>query len=238
MVAKSYQNLETVGEPFTESGRMYINVKKADGSLKKVRWYSDTEYKRMYKEDAIDYSKKNMRHIMGFGDDGYITIFKGDISEDNDYFNACAARYTTRWGWYFPSNISLPDDLPENAIPVKLEWPAVGNEDGSLKSTNEIKEAIEALIYDNDPSEFQGNIGDRITATVTVEKAIPLDGYYGPSTLYTMRDSEKNVYIWITGSTITKFEIGQSYNIRGTIKDHKIYKNQKQTILTRCALIK
>lgn len=238
MVAKSYQGLEILDEPHSKIAKgaskstLYVTVRTKAGSTKEVRWYSETEYARMYKEEAVDYSKRNMRNILGFGNAGYVTIFKGDISEDNDYFNLCAARYTTRWGWYFPSDIALPDDLPENAVPVKLEWSAVGNEDGSLKSVNEIKEAIEALIYDNDPSEFQGNIGDHITRTITVEKAIPLDGYYGPTTMYIMYDELHNCYIWTTAART--WETGTTHTITGTVKDHKVYHNVHQTIMTRC----
>jgi len=232
MVAKSYQNLETIGEPFTESGRMYINVKKTDGSIKKVRWYSDTEYKRMYKEDAIDYSKRNMRHIMGFGDDGYITIFKGNAHEDNEYFLLCQARYTTRWGWYFPSSIPLPDDLPDDVEPVRLPWSAVGEEDGSLKSAAAVKEAVENLIYDNDPSEFQGNIGDSLNITVTIEQNISLDGYYGPSSMHVMRDADRNCYVWTTSAK--NWAVGTTHHITGKVKEHKAYHNINETVLNYC----
>ena len=238
MVAKSYQGLEILDEPHSKVAKgasksaLYVTVRTKAGSTKEVRWYNETEYARMYKEDKVDYSKKNMRHILGFGDAGYVTIFKGDISEDNDYFNACAARYTTRWGWYFPSDIPLPEDLPENAVPVKLEWSTVGNEDGSLKNTSDIQTAIEALIYDDDPSEFQGNIGDRITANIIIEKAIPLEGYYGPTTMFIMRDELHNCYVWTTAART--WEAGTAHNITGTVKDHKTYHNVRQTIMTRC----
>ena len=46
-VAKTYESLEMQGEPFKENGRMYVNVMTSKG-LKKVRWYSDNEYQRMY----------------------------------------------------------------------------------------------------------------------------------------------------------------------------------------------
>ena len=48
MVAKSYQTLEIVQEPFSENGRLYVKVKTKKGTIKKVRWYSEAEYARMY----------------------------------------------------------------------------------------------------------------------------------------------------------------------------------------------
>ena len=43
-VAKSYQNLEIVKEPYMANGRMYVQVKLGNGNTKQVRWYSDKEY--------------------------------------------------------------------------------------------------------------------------------------------------------------------------------------------------
>ena len=76
-VAKTYAKMEISGEPFMENKRMYVNVISPKG-LKKVRWYSDAEYHRMYpgevtengKHDIMDF---NARFVFGFGDAGYIT---------------------------------------------------------------------------------------------------------------------------------------------------------------------
>ena len=39
-VAKTYEKMALVGEPFQENGKMYVNVQAPKG-IKKVRWYSD-----------------------------------------------------------------------------------------------------------------------------------------------------------------------------------------------------
>ena len=49
-VAKSYQELEIVGDVFVSSGRQYVNVKLKSGKTKTVRWYTDSEYRKMYPE--------------------------------------------------------------------------------------------------------------------------------------------------------------------------------------------
>ncbi len=74
-VAKTYQSFEQVGEPFSENGRFYVLVKAPKGE-KKVRWYSDAEYRRMY-PDAVkenDLMDFDARHAFGFREGGYITI--------------------------------------------------------------------------------------------------------------------------------------------------------------------
>ena len=232
MVAKSYQNLEIIGEPFSESGRMYVMVRKTDGTEKKVRWYSNTEYNRMYKETAAEAKKLNMRHILGFGNAGYITIFKGDIDMEDEYFNLSNARYNVYFGWFFPSDIPLPDDLPDTVMPVRLNWSTVSNDDYSLKSKPEIVAAVEAILYDDDPSEYQGNIGDTLDLIVTVEQNIPLEGYYGPSSMHVMRTEDRNCFVWTTSAK--NWAVGTTHHITGKVKAHKTYHNIHQTILNYC----
>lgn len=242
MVAKSYQNLEIIGEPFTSKGRLYIQVKTKTGVLKTVRWYSEKEYMKMYPDDTVTEKDgfkriKTQKEALGFTN-GYITIFKGNTYEDKEYFQMSTARYCRWWGWYFISTETLPDDIPEDVEPIVLPWEMVGNEDGTLKKEDEVTAAVESLIYDSDISEYQGNVGERLELFLTVEKTISLDSFYGKSILYTMRDNNQNVFIWITSSKTIHLEENNIYHLRGTVKEHKIYKNQKQTILSRCALVK
>lgn len=242
MVAKSYQNLEIIGEPFTSKGRLYIQVKTKTGVLKTVRWYSEKEYMKMYPDDTVTEKDgfkriKTQKEALGFTN-GYITIFKGNTYEDKEYFQMSTARYCRWWGWYFISTEILPDDIPEDVEPITLLWEMVGNEDGTLKKEDEVTAAVESLIYDSDISEYQGNVGERLELFLTVEKTISLDSYYGQSILYTMRDNNQNIFIWITSSTKTHLEENNIYHLRGTVKEHKMYKNQKQTVLSRCTLVK
>jgi hypothetical protein len=47
-----------------------------------------------------------------------------------------------------------------------------------------------------------------------------------------MTDAKENVYVWTTASK--SWEEGSTRTVIGTVKDHKSYRNCKQTILTRC----
>lgn len=236
MVAKSYQKLEIISEPFTSNGKLYVQVKTKNGAAKTVRWYSEKEYLKMYpnseKQEKETFRRfKSEKEILGFSK-GYITIFKGNIGEDFEYFQRSAARYCRLWGWYFTSNDQLPEDIPEGIEPITLYWNMIGKEDETLKSEDEVIEIVESLIYDTDISEYQGEIGERLKLFLTVEKAITLDGYYGTNTLHVMRDDCGNCYVWTTAAK-TWAEKSEHYLV-GTVKDHKTYKGVKQTILTRC----
>lgn len=232
MVAKTYQNLEVVGDVYISNGKRYIQVRTKNGTLKQVRWYTEREYAKMYPNEVTETGNfKSQKEVLGF-EKGYITIFKGNTFEDKEYFKMNSARYCRWWGWYFVSTEDLPDDIPEDVTPIRLDWEVVGNENGELKSENEIAAAVEALIYDEDTSEYQGEIGDRIDVIVTIEKAIPLDGYYGASTMHIMRDYDGNCFVWTTAAR--SWSEGTEHHIAGTIKDLRTYKGTKQTVLTRC----
>lgn len=235
MVAKSFQALEQVGEPYSVSGKMYVDVKNAKtGKLRRVRWYTDLEYARLYgKEEKSEAAPKfsNQKQALGF-ENGYVTIFKGDTYANLEWFRHSIARYCKWWGWYIVSTDAIPFDLPAGLEPVELKWEMVGEEDGWLKNDDEIKIAVEQIIYEKSPSEFQGSIGERIERDVIISKVITGDSYYGSYAIYSMTDADENVYIWKTKPR--DWQTGEEKRVRGTVKEHKTYKNVNQTILTRC----
>ena len=240
MVAKSYQELEIVGDVFVSSGRQYVNVKLKSGKLKTVRWYSDSEYRKMYPEVvAVDRSAdpyyKPQKEVLGFTK-GYITIFKGDTYAEIDWFRASIARYARWWGWYIISTEEVPVDLPEGITPIQLPWELVGQEDGNLKPEHLVKEVVESIIYEESESEYVGSIGERLELFLTVEKVIELDNNFGRSSMHIMRDDCGNLFVWTTASK--SWSAGTEHHIKGTVKDHRKYKNECQTVLTRCLEVK
>ena len=233
-VAKSYQGLTQLGDVFALNGKQYIKVQMKNGSEKTVRVYSEKEYKKMYPEAKVETKSEygGQKHGLGF-DNGYITIFKGDTYPHLDWFKLKReCRYATFWGWYVTSREEVPADLPEGITPIKLYWENVG-EGESLKAESIVKTHVESLLYDAGTSEWQGNIKERIEIEVDIKRNIQLDSLYGTSNLHIMEDAEGNLYSWTT--TTQSWPEGSHKRIKGTVSAHDIYKNQKQTKLTRCA---
>lgn len=235
MVAKSYQNLEQVGEPFTISGRQYVQVRTKAGTLKQVRFYTTSEYQKIYPNEPIA-ATYNVKQALGFTN-GFITIFKGNTYEDREWFKASNARYHTYWGWYFTSEEELPTDIPSDVAPIKLTWESISDAElGILLPQSTINKVLENLLYtDEDPSQFVGTVGERIPLLLKVEKVIPHESNYGISNIHTMRDNNSNVFIWATSARC--LSVGSYYKMTGQIKKHQTYHNVKQTWLTRCLSI-
>lgn len=238
MVAKSYQKLKVVKEPYEVNGKMYVQVEMGNGAHKQVRWYSPAEYAKYYGE-PVDHSEdpyyKSQKEILGFGA-GFITIFKGNTYENKEWFKEIGATYRKFWGWGLPGDIAVPEEMPLDVTPIRLDWSAVGADNENLKNDDLVRAAVEALICEPSVSEYQGAVGDKLELEVTVVKAVSLNGYYGPSTMHIMEDADQNVYVWTTAAK--SWSEGTVHQIRGTVKDHKTYKNTKQTVLTRCTELK
>ena len=238
MVAKSYQGLKIVDGPVVgKNGKEYVTVEKTNGTVKTVRWYSANEYARLYGEPAPDadiLTERSQKKMLGF-ENGYITIFKGDTYPCKEWMKEHGARYHRVYGWYIISTMNVPEELPEGITPIKLPWEVVGDENGNLYNDEVVKAAVDFLLFDPDPSQFVGSIGEKIKVTVTVEKAVNLQSYYGQSRMHIMRDENSNVFVWTTAARV--LAEGEQYTLMGTIKDHKVYKATRQTILTRCKII-
>jgi hypothetical protein len=222
MVAKTYENWKTQGEVFSANGRKYIKViNPKNGTQKTVRFYEETS-----KE-----TKLRVKEALGF-QEGYIYLLREEEK---------GARYARPFGWYIPSapfsNEESIENFPKDSL-LKLLWKDIGNADGTLKSEAEVK-----IICDNlrrtpmekenvDVSRFQGEIGERLEISMEVTAVSSFDSPYGKQNLHVFRDAEGNAYLWKTASKC--WQVGDKKKIRGTVKEHNVYKGIKETILTRC----
>lgn len=88
-------------------------------------------------------------------------------------------------------------------------------------------------------SQYVGEIGNKINSVVTLVKSTwweqPAYCGFGTDTMYChiFKDENGNVLVWKTANGLGIDE-GAIVNVKGTIKDHKEYKEEKQTVLTRC----
>ena len=78
-VAPSFQNYEQIGEPFIENKKSYVIVRHPNThNDRKVRWYSPTEFAKLYPQQAkqVDiFTIRSQKDVMGF-EKGFITVLK------------------------------------------------------------------------------------------------------------------------------------------------------------------
>lgn len=82
-------------------------------------------------------------------------------------------------------------------------------------------------------SEHQGSLGERrVYRNLTVRRIIDLESQWGTSHLHVFEDSSGNVFVWKASGH--RLDIGATYHVRGTVKEHNDYKGTRQTVLSRC----
>lgn len=107
------------------------------------------------------------------------------------------------------------------------------------------KEAEEARIKAQKAiSQYVGPIGDKLDLAATFDHTAWFECRsfvgYGTETMFihTFKDADGNKLIWKTTNGLGSLGLqeGDLVQIKGTVKEHKEYKDEKQTVLTRCKI--
>ena len=234
-VAKTYAKMKISGDPFMENKRMYVNVVTPKG-LKKVRWYSDAEYRRMYPGEEIvndSHMDFNARHVFGFGDSGYITIYRGNESILQEFreLHQESFRYNLTFGIYTPSHIVVCD-LPDGITPIRLMWKEVMDHDDRMKPHEVVQKIVAEKLGTINQSKYKGAINEWLQKTVKVAKKTSKESHFGTKHTYNLEDSEGNTYIWETGAK--DFACDQTISLKMKVKEHKEIDGNEVTVVWYC----
>lgn len=142
LVAKTYQGLPVVQEPYEKNKKMYCKVRMKSGSDKEVRVYSQKEYDKMYPAPVLKW--KPQREMLGFGEDGFILVFN-NAPEFEEFYEYGPFRFHKIFGWYLPGNEIVPALLP-GIVPKVLSWEVVGRDDGELIEETALVKAFNKFI--------------------------------------------------------------------------------------------
>lgn len=81
-------------------------------------------------------------------------------------------------------------------------------------------------------SQHFGQIKKREVFILTLTRYTTTEGQYGVTHVYGFQDRVGNFAVWFA-STDSDLQLGRTYRIKATVKDHGEYKGIKQTVLTR-----
>lgn len=141
---------------------------------------------------------------------GYITPIVGDSELLRDWLVDNGAKWSRNWGWYFEGEApTLPIGLTASS---PIHWEELQK-----------KEAT---------GEFIGTIGER--RFLTGRHIAAYKTKTGKMCYHFQEPVTNNIVIWFT--TPRELEINKLYDITGTVKQHQIFRDQRQTVLTRCKI--
>ena len=187
----------------------------------------------------------------GFTPDGYTYIVLGNTYEIKDRLKAAGAKFNSVIGWHFNYDavdfpvfrlsvhdpIGYIEDRPiyilEQDVYGAYHWPY---NDCEIKQC--IKQVNNRYLAKFAPkTEWFGEIGKRVTIRGTCECVTRWNTAYGCTSVYKFTNGE-NIFTWKTSLLIDEDLVGTGklLTVTGTIKEHKEYRGEKQTELTRCKI--
>ena len=187
------------------------------------------------KQDHDSNMKKN-----GFGKEGeeYV-IYRvvGDTYSVKDELKALGCKFKPCVGWYADHALEGYETQRMVAAEVLEEGIFINWKD---------KAEVEPLwlerqrAAEESSSEWQGEVGSRLELYLHIDRVFEgtmqvTSWKTRTSYLYLMHDEEGNIYKW---SSSCWYKEGDDVHFKATVKDHTEYKNIKQTVLTRCTLVK
>jgi len=92
-------------------------------------------------------------------------------------------------------------------------------------------------------SKFVGHVGDKLEAELSYigSPRFEVKSFRGFGTdtmfIHTFKDSAGNKIVWKTSKYPAVLDQKETFKVTGTIKEHSEYKDEKQTVLTRCKVM-
>lgn len=113
---------------------------------------------------------------------------------------------------------------------TELEWSRPDMSELDVTHLNEPEPEVKP------EDDWVGDVGDKLKLTVTVKAVIAIDGYGGqPAFIYIFHDASGNTLKWKSSwRYIAKDDV---IILQGTVKSQDIYKDVKQTVMTRCKVL-
>lgn len=204
---------------------------------------------RRLERERAEAPKKNAQLFSRFhlDEEGNAYIVLGNTYPIKDELKEKGAHYNPTLGWYFDSNrVDYPTALVERDSFMtlndndmyELDWDKARDLVDRIKA--EYKEAHTPAKAEKIPvSQWVGEVGQKITETVTLKNIYTFISSFTDDLMciYKFETVTEDILVWRTRER-GDLEEGNRYEITGTVKEHSEFRNEKQTILTRCKYIR
>jgi hypothetical protein len=164
--------------------------------------------------------------IIQFGDRKYMK--KDQVVDPTDEDKAYAIK-VIEWA----KTIDPTSDYLHNLLTIAKQNYVIRKTQGFAASMIMAYKMVNESKKEKKVSGYVGNVGDRLVLKLTFKATYSFDSQWGTVHLHRFLDDNGNVFIWQSSKFINMVE-GGVYEVMGTVKQHKDYKDVKQTILTRC----
>lgn len=198
------------------------------------------EKAELERQEKLNKSKENQEELLakwGYDVENPLIwlVGGGSTYEIKDQLKELGCKFNPAFGWYCTHEFDVPEGyglVSINFYDVYVWYPL--SKRFELKdNAKEIADAAKASLEPKSNSEYLGEVKERLRdLEVTLTDVRAFDGFYGTTFIYTFAYNE-DVLVWMT-SSCKDIEVGEKLLLTGTVKEHKIYKGVKQTVLSRC----
>lgn len=219
---------------YTEKERASLD-KAAD--RREIKKKEEAEEARRLLEKHSEKNLKDWFFKNGFNSEGFTWAVGGSntfaIKEE---LKVEGGRFNQILKWHFDHDVT--EEFPTCTVKMfefkdLYEWNCYTRNALPLEGAAEFVERNMTPAANTD-SQFVGEIKERLRdiSAVVVSK-FSFDGSYGTTNVIKFEDTNKNLYTWFTTS-YQDIAVGDPCLLTGTVKDHKEYKGEKTTVLSRC----
>ena len=189
------------------------------------------------KKQAYDKNAK-MFHRWHLSEDGSAYVVLGHTYERKDMLKGMGAYYNPYMGWYFDKPVKGVDTqkltIDEFAEYQDMygQWHLPDYDNPVL--CYKVREIQDAYAAKDNPSQWIGKVGDKLSVDVTVKYVAGFNTNWGYTNIFTFVDEYGNEIVWKTDTRT--FHKGETMKLTGKIKEHSEFRAVKQTVLTRCKI--
>jgi hypothetical protein len=171
-----------------------------------------------------------------------------DEAKARDFDSPCTesferAKLVSEWGKSLKDRPELNDYLHNLTVIANIGSVSWDKMSFAASMASAYQKELDNIVYvarvakekaEKPVSEYVGTEGVRADFTVTVKKVIKFETDYGVTKFHIMEDENRNNLVWFSSNK--ELDAETTYTLKATVKEHKMYENEKQTVLTRCAV--
>lgn len=221
----------------TKEVRLYTEKEKAAANRAKQR---QAERKVEEKLAAAERKKAEWLTKNGFTSEGFTAVYIGANSFDvKNELKEQGWKYSPIFGWR-SADVSAIETYGEDNVAILSADQLVSFNlygDGCFLSTaaNLIQQLRDAH-KPQSKSEWVGEVKEKLVdLPVVIQRITGFGSRFGWTNVVTFTSGD-SILTWFTSSDISDFEQGEEYLLSATVKEHTMYKDEKQTVLLRVKL--
>ena len=222
---------------FSKEIRLYTEKEKIAADRAKHR---AAERKVEEKLAAAERKKEEWLKKNGFTSEGFTAVYIGANSFDvKNELKEKGWKYSPIFGWR-SADVSAIDTYGEdNVAIISVDQVASFNIYGEgcfLSTCGNLIQQLRDARKPQSKSEWIGEIKEKLVdLPVVIQRISGFGSRFGWTNVITFV-SGNDILTWFTSSNVSNYEEGEKYLLSATVKEHSIFKDEKQTLLLRVKL--